>query len=345
MRTVQATPGGGVRISEAPAPSPGEGQVAVRIAFGGICGSDLHYVAHGRNGIYEMKRPLVLGHEVSGVVESVGPGLRFPCAVGERVVVHPARPTPEPGGTHGRGLHLAKGGSYLGSASTDPHVDGGFAERIVVDDAQLRPIPDTLPLRRAALAEPMAVALHGINRAPQDLAGKKVLVAGAGPIGSLVLVGLIDRGATDISVTDLAPRPLELALRIGASTTYQLGAQEPPDPESFDVIIESSGSPRSLASAAQWARRGGTIVQLGLLPAGEITTELAPLVSKEVTLHGSQRFDVELDEAVALLARRPETEQIVSHTFDADEAVEAFEVAADSSISSKVLLRFDPEAA
>lgn len=345
MKTVQALPGGGVRTAEAPSPTPGDGQVVVRIAYGGICGSDLHYAAHGRNGIYEIMRPLVLGHEVSGVVESVGGHLRHPCAVGDRVVVHPARPTPEPGGVHGRGVHLAEGGSYLGSASTDPHIDGGFAERLVVEDVQVRHIPDSLPLRRAALAEPMAVALHGISRASTDLTGKRVLVAGAGPIGTLVLVGLLDRGVTEVAVTDLAPRPLELARRIGAWTTYHLGIDDPPAPESYDVIIESSGSPRSLASAAHWIRRGGTIVQLGLLPAGEITTELAPLVSREVTLHGSQRFDVELDEAVALLDQHPEAEETISHAYGADSAVEAFDVASDPRISSKVLICFDPNVA
>ncbi|SJM55551.1 alcohol dehydrogenase catalytic domain-containing protein [Gulosibacter sp. 10] len=343
MHAVIANPGGGLELRERDALPPGPGQVRIRVVYGGICGSDLHYAQSGRNGIYAIEEPLVLGHEIVGIVDELGPGATG-AAVGDRVAVHPATPTPPPGGEEGRGLHLAHGGTYLGSASTSPHTQGGFAEYATVGLAQLRPLPEGLPLRRAALAEPLAVALHGIGQAGVALAGGRVdgrvLVAGAGPIGCLAIAALAERGATDITATDLVPRALGAARAVGAARTVLLGEDELPGAESFDLVIESSGSIRSLASALDWVRRGGTIVQLGLLPAGPLTLPLAPMVSKEVTLRGSQRFDVELDEAIRLLARDDRFDAIVSDVYPAADAEEAFAVAADSSRSSKVLLQF-----
>lgn len=342
MKAVTVTPGGGVASAERPVPMLAAGQVRVRVAYGGICGSDLHYAQNGRNGIYTVTEPMVLGHEVAGVVD-VSESAAVP--VGSRVAVHPATPTPPPGGATGHGLHLADGGTYLGSASTTPHTDGGFSEFVVVDDAQIRHLPAQLPLRRAALAEPLAVAVHAVNRVQRPLADARILVAGAGPIGCLTIAALRAAGAAHITALDLLERPLAVASTVGADRTVQLGADPEPDPESFDVVIESSGSPRSLTNAVSWVKRGGTIVQLGLLPAGDISVSLAGLVSKEVTLHGSQRFDVELDEAVSILAAVPELDEIISHVFPAERAAEAFAVAADPSLSGKVLIGFgaDPD--
>lgn len=340
MRTVQALPGGGIQLGDASEPRPTPSQVVVRVIYGGICGSDLHYAAHGRNGNYAVKTPLVLGHEIVGVVETIGSAVPYELSLGDPVAIHPARPTPEPGGVDGKGLHLAGGGSYLGSASTDPHTAGGFTDRLAVEGVQIRRLPEGLPLRRAALAEPAAVALHAVNQISADLSTSRVLVAGAGPIGSLVIAILIDHGAVDVAATDLAEHPLRVARAVGATRTYQLGVDEEPADESFDLIVESSGSPRSLNSAVRWIARGGTIVQLGLPPAGQVGVELAAIVSKEIQLRGSQRFDVELDATIEILSRRPNVDWIVTHVFDVNDADTAFSTAADPAISSKVLLQF-----
>ncbi|MGO2659980.1 zinc-binding dehydrogenase [Mycetocola reblochoni] len=347
MKTVYAVTGGGLHLGEAPIPATEPGQVRVRVVYGGICGSDLHYAAHGRNGIYTIEQPLVLGHEIVGIVDAVADDVSDRAVPGQRVAIHPATPTPAPGSRDGAGLRLAYGGSYLGSASTTPHTAGGFAEYLIVRPEQLRILPDGLPLRRAALAEPLAVALHAVALAGEDLVGARVLVAGAGPIGSLVVAVLSARGVTDITVTDLQAAPLETARAVGAARTVLIGTDQAPATDSVDVVIESSGSPRSLASALDWVRRGGTIVQLGLLPAGELSIPLAALVSKEITLQGSQRFDIELDEAVDLLADAARIGAVVSHVLPVDDAVQAFDIAADSAASAKVLLRFgdDPDEA
>jgi L-idonate 5-dehydrogenase len=296
MRAVVAHGAKDLRIDDVPSPVPGDDGVVVRVAFGGICGSDLHYHQDGRNGIYDLQEPLILGHEIVGTVAEVGPAADRPLSIGTRVAIHPARPTPLPGAHQARGLHLAIDGSYLGSASTSPHTQGGFAEFIRVRPEQLRPLPDTLPLRRATLAEPLAVAVHGIDRVAGGVAGSRVLVSGAGPIGCLAAAVLRLRGASEIVATDLHPFPLAIASAVGASSTVLLGDDPAPGPESFDVVIEASGSPRAFEAALTAVRRGGTVVQLGMLPSGPLEVPLAVLVSHEVTLHGSQRFEIELDD-------------------------------------------------
>src|SRR5215217_3019829 len=144
--------------TELPTPEPGPGQVRLRMAFGGVCGSDLHYYNEGANGEYVVREPLVPGHEVSGTVDVDPSGELAP---GTPVTVHPATfGNPEPGIEDRR--HLWPGGAYLGSASTWPHTQGGMSEFLLVDKDMVRPLPAGLSLRRATLAEPLAVALHGI---------------------------------------------------------------------------------------------------------------------------------------------------------------------------------------
>src|SRR3954453_14708345 len=169
-----------LRTDERPAPEPGAGDVLLRMAYGGICGSDLHYYNEGANGEYVVRQPLVPGHEGSGTVALAPSGELAP---GTPVTVHPATFGPAQPGIEDR-RHLWPGGSYLGSASTWPHTQGGMSEYLVVGKDMVRGLPATLPLRRAALAEPLAVALPALAVAG-GVSGKRVLVSGSGPIGLL----------------------------------------------------------------------------------------------------------------------------------------------------------------
>jgi L-idonate 5-dehydrogenase len=331
-----------LRIDEIPEPSLDSSQVSVRVIYGGICGSDLHYYDAGRNGDYVVNEPLVLGHEVVGAVIEVGADAVTDARPGDIVAIHPARPTPPPGGVLGKGLHIQPG-SYLGSASTTPHTQGAFAQTITVNPEQLRRFTAGVPLRRAALAEPLAVALHGVDRAGVDYAGLRVAVFGAGPIGCLAIAALHRRGATAITAVDLRSEPLGTARSLGATSTVHLGGGESPETGAFDVVIEASGSPRALSSAIAAVRSGGTVVQLGILPAGDLSVALGPVVAKEVTLRGSQRFDVELDESVRMIAETPALDAVVTHVFALDEAADAFATAMDPGASLKVLLEISPE--
>lgn len=322
-----------LRLEERPIPEPGDGQVRLKVAYVGICGSDLHYYFSGANGDFMVREPLVPGHELSAVVDVDPSGTYAP---GTPVTVHPA--------TFGPALpecpdarHLWPGGSYLGSASTWPHTQGAMSEFLIVGGDMVRPLPEGLDLRTAALAEPLGVAIHAANLAG-DLAGKKVLVIGCGPIGLLQIAASIGRGAATVDASDVIEGALERARNVGATTTYRAGTDEI-EPPSYDVVFECSGSAPGTNAAWAAVRRRGTVVQVGMLPAGPQPLALSVLVNKEVTLRTSFRFDDEIDEAVVMLSEHPEFAQVITHEFDAADAVEAFGVAKDSAVSGKVLVK------
>jgi len=318
-------------VADHPVPEPDAGQVRVRVGYVGICGSDLHYYSEGANGAFVVTEPLVPGHELSGWVD-LDPDGRF--APGTAVTVHPARFGPE--GPIPVEPHLRPGGSYLGSAATTPHTQGAMSEYLVVDAGMIRTLPADLPVRRAVLAEPLAVALHGAGRAG-SLAGARVLVCGAGPIGLLAVVAAQEAGAASVEITDLLPEPLERARALGADAVWRVGEEEIPS-DAYDVILECSGAAPAVSSAIAAVRRRGTIVQIGMLPNQPVGVNIAPLISKEATLTGAFRFLDEIDEAIEVLRRRPEIEAVITHEFRPDAAVDAFETARRSAESSKVVV-------
>ncbi|MCI2238464.1 zinc-binding dehydrogenase [Paenibacillus sp. TRM 82003] len=332
MRAVRIHGERDLREEELALPDPGPGRVRLRMAYAGICGSDLHYFAHGANGEYVVREPLVPGHEVSGTVDADPSGELAP---GTPVTVHPATFGPSADGLEDL-PHLRPGGSYLGSASTWPHTQGGMSEFLVVDRSMVRVLPDGLPLRTAALAEPLAVALHAVTVAG-DVAGRRVLVSGSGPIGLLVAAAALERGAGEVVATDVLPGPLERARALGVHGTVRIGEQEV-QREGFDVVLECSGVPVAVSAALAAARRAAVVVQVGMVPDEPRPVNLAPLVSKELQLRGTFRFAGEIDEAVRVLAANPALERVVTHEFPLARAAEAFAVAADSEVSGKVLV-------
>lgn len=321
-----------IRWEDREVPSPRDGEVRLRVSYVGICGSDLHYYFHGANGEYTVREPLTPGHELSGVVD-LDPSGRL--APGTPVTVHPAR-----FGSSVPGLeehpHLRPGGDYLGSAAANPHRQGGASELLIVEDQMVRTLPAALPLERAALAEPLAVAMHAVNLA-RSVTGRRVLVIGAGPIGLLVAAAAVHAGAAVVGAADVRTEPLDRARSLGAEETFLVGRDTIED-ESYDVVFECSGVGVALTQAVRAARRAGTIVQVGMLPNAEIGVNLAPMLAKELTIRGAFRFSSEIDDAVALLAESDALDSVISHVVPASDAVQAFELARDSSASAKVLL-------
>ncbi|KDN77927.1 zinc-binding alcohol dehydrogenase [Streptomyces olindensis] len=332
---------GDLRVAELPVPVPGPGQALVAVRYGGVCGSDLHYWRHGGVGDFRLREPMVLGHEVVGTVVEYGAGASGP-APGTPVAVHPATPCGVcPECESGR-RNVCRDTRYLGSAARFPHVQGGFAARVVVPCEQLRTLPEGLGLRRAALAEPLAVALHAVRRAG-DVAGRHVLVTGAGPIGCLVVAAAKAAGAARVTVTDLLPAALAYASAAGADTLVR--ADDPDDPgwpSEVDVAIEASGVAPGLDTCLRRVRRGGVVVQLGMLPAGQSPFAGNLVVSREIALRGAFRFDAEFDDALGLLAAEPGFDGLVSAVVPVGEAESAFVLAADRSRACKVLLEFAP---
>ncbi|GAA1900598.1 L-idonate 5-dehydrogenase [Lapillicoccus jejuensis] len=322
-----------LRVEERPVPDPGEGEVRVRMTHGGICGSDLHYYLDGRVGSFVLQGPLVLGHEVVGTVDLDPSGRHAP---GTKVAIHPAyadHRCPECLAGHPNTCRNAR---YLGSAASDPQTQGGFAEHTVVRLDQLRPLPQGLELDRAVLAEPLGVALHALDRAG-DVRGRRVLVTGAGPIGALVVAAAAARGAAEVTATDLQDKALEVAHLVGATRTVRVD-REPVPELAHDVAVEASGSPRGLSTAIASVVRGGTVVQVGSLPGGDLSVALGALVSREITLRGAFRFTDEIDEALHLLATDDRFGHVVTHTFPLADVARAMDVALDPGRSSKVVL-------
>lgn len=321
-----------IRWEDREVPTPGDGEVRLRVNYVGICGSDLHYYFHGANGEYTIREPLTPGHELSGVVD-LDPSGRL--APGTPVTVHPARYGPEVAGLEDH-PHLRPGGDYFGSAAANPHRQGGASELLIVEDHMVRVLPASLPLERAALAEPLAVAIHAVSLAG-DITGKRVLVIGAGPIGLLVVAAAVKAGASVVGASDVREEPLDRAKTLGA-TEVSLVGRDTIENESYDVVFECSGVGVALTQAVRAARRAGSIVQVGMLPNADIAVNLAPLLAKELTIRGAFRFSTEIDDAVALLAESDALDSVISHVLPASDAVEAFELARDSSASAKVLL-------
>ncbi|GGK80591.1 L-idonate 5-dehydrogenase [Streptomyces flaveus] len=346
MRAVVAHGAGDLRLEERPVPEPGPGEVAVDIRYGGICGSDLHYWRHGAVGEFRLREPLVLGHEIVGRVRAAGPGAQAP-PPGTPVAVHPLASC----GTCRQCLagrrNTCLDTGYLGSAARNPHVQGGFAEVLVVPAERVLSLPEGLDMRLAAVAEPAAVAWHAVRQAG-DVRGKRVLVTGAGPIGCLVVAALRAAGAGEITVTDVHEAPLAVAKQVGATSTVRVDGpaadREELEGLAADIAIESSGNPAGLRTCVYGVDRGGLVVGLGLLPPGDTPVAANAMITRELRLVGSFRFDTELGEVLRALADgRLPVGPVVTSVLPVARTGEAFELAADPARSCKVLLDFaDP---
>ncbi|MGG5172242.1 alcohol dehydrogenase catalytic domain-containing protein [Pseudarthrobacter sp. J1738] len=336
---VVAHAAGDLRVEQLPEPVPAANEAVVKIAFGGVCGSDLHYWKHGAAGDSILREPMILGHEISGTVLQAATDGSGP-AVGTRVAAHPLTAcgdgvTPYPEDRP----NLAPASTYLGSAMHLPHTQGAFAQRVALPARMLHVVPEGVSLEAAALAEPAAVAWHGLERAG-DIRGKRVAVIGAGPIGQLVIAAALQHGAAEVIATDLFDVPRGIAEKLGART---LDARDGDSIAALfaDVVIESSGTVPGLTAAISAAVRGGTVVMLGLQRAGNIEVPMATAITRELTLTGSFRFAGEFNAVLDALGDGSlRTDGIVTHVVPAADAVEAFTVAADASVSSKVLLAF-----
>lgn len=337
-RALVAHAAGDVRIESIPLGSPEPDEAVVRIAYGGICGSDLHYWKHGAAGQSVLRDPMVLGHEVVGVVERASANGEGPSA-GSPVAVHPARYGTSPARFPAGRPNISAAVSYLGSAAQRPHTAGAFAERAILPVQMLRVIPAGVSLRTAALLEPASVAWHAVSRAG-DVTGKSVLVIGSGPIGALIVAVARARGAAEVTAVDLHPRPLKMATELGATRTILASDRAAVAAADADIVLESSGSHHGLAAALAAATRGGRVVMVGLLPDGDLPVPMATAITRELDIVGSFRFHDEMDSVIeALASEQLLIDPVITHEFALDDAMAALETAVDSATSGKVLLR------
>nr|WP_040507658.1 L-idonate 5-dehydrogenase [Gluconobacter morbifer] len=324
-----------LRLDTVPLQEPGPGEVLVSPAWGGICGSDMHYLLHGGAGASVLREPMILGHEVSGIVDAIGPGAtRF--QVGQPVAIHPARACGQCPECQRGVRHLCRNMRFFGSAAFLPHTQGGFRRQMVVGEDQLYPLPPGLDVRRASLAEPFSVALHAIARAG-DVSGRRVMVQGAGPIGSLIVAGLKIAGAREIIATDLHDFPLEIATRLGATGARNTSRET--NEEEYPIVFEATGVSAALPTAIRRTEKGGILVQVGIFPPGDIPAPLGQIIARELDYRGTFRFDTEFGDALKMLADNPWiADGLITHSFQLEDYADAFAASLDRKTSSKVLL-------
>ncbi|MCF8159083.1 MAG: L-idonate 5-dehydrogenase [Polaromonas sp.] len=348
MKTVVCHAAKDLRIETTELPELGDQQLLVRVAFGGICGSDLHYFQNGGFGTVRLKQPMALGHEFSGTVEALGAQVSG-FKPGQRIAISPSRPCGHCRfcqlGQHNHCLNMR----FYGSAMPFPHIQGGFSEKLVIDASQAHRVADHLSLSEAALAEPLSVGLHAIQRAGGVL-GRQVLVTGCGPIGSLLIGGLRRAGAARIVAVDIADLPLQCARNMGADETINLLTQPDGldkykvDKGQFDAVFEASGSQPALRTALEVVAPRGVLVTVGL--GGDISLPMNQIVAKEIDLRGTFRFHAEFATAVQFLNEGlVDGKPVITSILPLDRAVEAFELALDKRQSLKVQISFSQESA
>ncbi len=314
----------------------GATDVEMRLGAGGICGSDLHYFQHGRVGAFVMREPLIPGHEVSGTVARIGSDVTR-VKVGDKVAINPSHACGHCDYCVAGRLNLCRHMRFLGSASVYPHVQGMFRERFVMGERQLTPVSEDISLGELACAEPLSIGLHAVHRAG-NLTGKTVLVTGGGTIGSMSVIAARLNGAAHIIVCDITDRPLETAKRVGADQTIRSDqVSETELADIADVCIEAAGSPAALATCLKAARRGGRIVQVGTLPADGVMFPANSIMARELDYVGAFRAAHAFDWAVQYLrTRRVDVRPLLSAQIPLSRSLEAFELAADRSRSTKV---------
>ena len=343
MRSIVCHAAQDLRIETTELPALGEQQVLVQVAFGGICGSDLHYYQNGGFGTVRIKQPIALGHEISGIVQTVGKqvtGLK----AGQRIAISPSRPCGQcrfcQAGQHNHCLSMR----FYGSAMPFPHIQGAFSEQLIIEAFQAHPIGDHLSLSEAALAEPLSVGLHAINRAGSVM-GKQVLVTGCGPIGALLIGALRRAGAGRIVAADIAELPLQCAKQMGADETINLKTNAEAldaykaDKGQFDMVFEASGSEAALRAALNVIVPRGVLVAIGM--GGDMSVPMGQIVAKEVDVRGTFRFHPEFATAVrflndGLVNGKP----VITSIVPMSRALEAFALATDKSQSLKVQIDF-----
>lgn len=340
MRAIVIHAAKDLRIEDRAEETPGPGQLRLRLATGGVCGSDLHYYNHGGFGAVRLREPMILGHEVSAFVEDAG-DTGF--TKGQLVAVSPSRPCGACKfcleGLPNQCLNMR----FYGSAMPFPHIQGAFRESLVADASQCVDATGLAP-GEAAMGEPLAVTLHATRRAG-DMLGKRVLVTGCGPIGVLSILAARRAGAAEIVATDLSDFTLSLARKVGADRVINTGTEPDAlaaysaDKGYFDVLYECTGVAAALAGGIAVMRPRGVILQLGL--GGDMTLPMMAITAKELELRGSFRFHSEFAVGVGLMQKGLiDVKPLITHTVALDQAEDAFRLASDRSQAMKAQIVF-----
>lgn len=309
-------------LGERALPEAGAGEVRIRVAACGICGSDLH----GMDGSSGRRiPPIVMGHEASGTVESIGLGVTA-WAVGDRVTFDSTVWCGACGFCREGRVNLCSQREVVGVSCGEFRRDGAFAESVVVPERIVHRLPEGLSFEEAAFAEPVGVALHAVNRAG-DVSGKRALVVGAGLIGLLVIQALKRAGAAQVTAVDLSPSRLTLAQKLGADLILS-----PEDAASrglrCDLAMEVVGIAATVQLAVDSVVKGGRIVLVGNL-SPEVPFPVQAVVTRELEVLGSCAIAGEYPDALAAIAEGSiQVRPLITEVFSLERGEAAFRAAA-----------------
>lgn len=345
MKTAVYYGAGDIRIEEREVPTPVEGEVLLRVTRSGVCGTDASewkagpkiFPVHWRHPYSGHQGPMVLGHEFIGVIErSEHPrfpiGQRFASGAGVSCGVCP---------------RCKEGRTNLCVAyrTYGLNIDGGMAEYVAVEPGTLVPIPDSLTDDVAGLSQPLAVGLHAARRSGVS-PGDKVVLIGAGAIGTFVLAGLRHLADAEVTVIDFAGSRLERAERLGAKRVLAVDSEEFESElakltKVMDVTIEASGARGQINKAITMTRDGGTLLQVGL-PTGLQEVDIHQLVFREITLRTTLAHVCmeDMPSALKILAETELAHEMLDSVRPLEELPEQLDRLVRGDLEGKVL--FDP---
>jgi L-iditol 2-dehydrogenase len=325
-----------VALEERPVPTPGPGDVLVRVRSVGVCGSDVHYYEHGRIGPYVVDRPLVLGHEAGGEVVDVGPGVTS-LRTGQRVSIEPGVPCRSCAQCLAGRYNLCPDVRFFAT----PPIDGAFCEYVVMPAAFVYPVPDTISDDAAGLLEPLSVGVWACRRA-QVAPGSRVLVTGAGPIGLIAAQAARAYGATEVAVTDVNAHRLALAADLGLRAINV--AETPLADAGFeaDVLLECSGNGRATWDAVNTVARAGRVALVGM-GGDEVVLPLSYLQDRELTVTGAFRYANTWPIAIDLVASgRVDLDRMVTGHYGLEDVETALSAARHDPTVIKAVVRPTP---
>ncbi|MGP1348723.1 MAG: zinc-dependent alcohol dehydrogenase [Stomatobaculum sp.] len=317
-----------VRCEEVEKPSYGPDEALIKVAYAGICGSDLHIY---NKGMFIQNIPETMGHEFAGIIEAVGDQVKY-FSPGDAVIANPMVPCMTCESCRKGSYNTCEALGFIGEVCP-----GCFGEYIAISRDALIPVPTRADLKQIALSEPLAVALNICKRAnfqPED----RVALIGVGPIGLLtILTAKSLYGVREIVAVDISQTRLELARQIGASDTYT----QLPDSLTFSKFIDAAGQPVTLNTAIQHVEANGYLYVVSIFEK-DCTFDINTLVSKQATIVGCNVYTRKnLEDAVRVIAEgKLDVSPIISRVFDITQCTEAFQLlnAADKSIA-KVLFQ------
>lgn len=312
-----------------------DGWVRLRLATASICGTDMHYFRHFANAGFYLDYPVTLGHEACAYVEEPN-GSKF--KRGALVAINPVIECGTCERCRTGDINMCSTKRFPGSATTKPHINGFFRQYFDFPARCLRPVKDGVDPDHLTFAEPLACAMHSVNRGGVA-AGMKVLVTGCGPMGLLATIGAVQKGA-QVDVTDLKGEAIDAAKAVGAANGYVTGEGDINQLSGkYDVVIEASGSPHAYNLALDAVRKQGAISILSLIQPQPVAINLHLNALKEIRSVGSILYTSEFEEAVALIEEgKVDFDAITAARYPVTETQAACELMASGQAVGKVLI-------